>query len=143
MSRIIIRWMIYPWHQYAKIIYSTTNIKLVLVHVPRACKKGFLGIFFELNRLTIKTLPIPARNVRNMANQSQNKFIKRKKELERMRKAQEKMERRQGQKNKKTESDVSQVFEQPEESSNNWTSIFHYSSQWQMGRGFALQININ
>jgi hypothetical protein len=54
-----------------------------------------------------------------MAKQSQNKFIKRKKELERMRKAQEKMERRRGQKNKKTESDGSQIFEQPGDLSNN------------------------
>ncbi|MEN6318907.1 MAG: hypothetical protein ABFD82_09175 [Syntrophaceae bacterium] len=53
-----------------------------------------------------------------MAKQSQNKFIKRKKELDRMRKAKEKMERRQSQKNKTTESDGSQIFEQTQESSN-------------------------
>jgi hypothetical protein len=54
-----------------------------------------------------------------MARQSQNKFIKRKKELERMRKAKEKMARRQGGKNKTTESEGSPIFEQPGETSSN------------------------
>lgn len=55
---------------------------------------------------------------RNMAKQSQNKFIKRQKELERMRKAKEKMARRQGQKDRTTESDGSRIFQQPHETSN-------------------------
>lgn len=54
-----------------------------------------------------------------MARQSQNKFIKRQKELDRMRKAKEKMERRQGKKNKTAESDGSQIFEEPGETSRN------------------------
>ena len=53
-----------------------------------------------------------------MAKQSQNKFIKRQKELDRVRKAKEKMAKRQGEKNKSTESDGSQLFEQPQETSN-------------------------
>jgi hypothetical protein len=54
-----------------------------------------------------------------MARQSQNKFIKRKKELDRMRKAKEKMARRQGERNKGTESDESQTLEQPLETLSN------------------------
>ncbi len=50
---------------------------------------------------------------RNMAKQSQNKFIKRKKELERMQKAKEKMARRQSRKNRTAESDGSPIFQQP------------------------------
>ena len=50
---------------------------------------------------------------RNMARQSQNKFIKRQKELDRMRKANEKMERRQGKKNKTEESKETVIVDQP------------------------------
>jgi hypothetical protein len=44
----------------------------------------------------------PEKDRRNMAKQSQNKFIKRQKELERVRKANEKMAKRQQQKNDST-----------------------------------------
>ncbi len=54
-----------------------------------------------------------------MARQSQNKFIKRKKELDRMQKAKEKMARRQSKKDRGTESEGTQLFEQPQETSNN------------------------
>lgn len=80
--------------------------------------EGFLGIFLRLKRFTENVRPVLVGNRRIMAKQSQNKFIKRKKELDRMRKAKEKMERRQSQKNKTTESDGSQIFEQTQESSN-------------------------
>jgi hypothetical protein len=53
-----------------------------------------------------------------MARQSQNKFIKRKKELDRMQKAREKMARRQGERNRSTESEDSHTSEQPLETSN-------------------------
>lgn len=48
-----------------------------------------------------------------MGKQSQNKFIKRKKELDRMQKAKDKMARRQGENQKTAESEESPIEESP------------------------------
>jgi hypothetical protein len=79
-------------------IRATLSDLVLAVSPPRACNRGF-WVFLRLKECTsLGRGGGPEEDRRNMAKQSQNKFIKRQKELERIRKASEKMAKRQQQK---------------------------------------------
>jgi acyl carrier protein phosphodiesterase len=84
---------------------------------------GGFGDFIKINKIVKFDSKIPQRTLsvkdrKNMARQTQNKFIKRQKELDRMRKAKDKMAKRQSKKDKSTEIDGSDILINSREDTN-------------------------